>query len=359
MCHLGELFYRSDIPPDKSLNPPPRLVWAVPIDIVELGASLEAYSNQLLQVKILSLCHRFGGGPLSLLPQEIIDHIISDLHLIEKTALLPKWNNDFVCFQGFCRLVDHSLTDEIWYEVFVDRRTGNYTGPLLKMENYIAAERAEMLQEHLSRFAGSDHMWAPESWDCHDKNEPEPSFLHLNSMLRSHFGLEVIIQHGPLSKWRFPLTFDNSLVVQHPLTTSCFLVFPPDLNPERASQGRGVPHQNEPYMCDGEVLDPTQMRVSENQNARYNKAMRILNLELSYHMSELNALLISTNEEETLSIYNEIFETPHFKELPRTVIIQYLEKYTYLKSRELTKQSWLQPIVISDSGAVYLGSQPL
>lgn len=46
----------------------PSLVWAMPVDIVELGASLEIYSAQLQQATTLRLCHRFGGGALSKLP---------------------------------------------------------------------------------------------------------------------------------------------------------------------------------------------------------------------------------------------------------------------------------------------------
>jgi hypothetical protein len=39
------------------------LTWAIPVDILQLGSSLAAYSKVKPSITQLQLCHRFGRGP--------------------------------------------------------------------------------------------------------------------------------------------------------------------------------------------------------------------------------------------------------------------------------------------------------
>jgi hypothetical protein len=95
-----------DYPP-ASPRPLPRLAWAAPVDILELGSSLEAYERHLPAITALRLCHRFGEGPLSQLPQEILDRIASEVHQREKAEIKPKWEQKLACFQGICTPGQH------------------------------------------------------------------------------------------------------------------------------------------------------------------------------------------------------------------------------------------------------------
>ncbi len=85
----------------------PRLAWAIPVDIAELGASLEAYEETLPQANALRICHRFRDCSLSKLPQEILEQIIDEVRQLARAKTLPKWRRDFTCFQGICLVEDH------------------------------------------------------------------------------------------------------------------------------------------------------------------------------------------------------------------------------------------------------------
>jgi hypothetical protein len=160
-------------PPSPVLRPLPRLTWAVPVDITELGASLEAYSNQLSQQITFRLCHRFGGGALAQLPQEIVDHIISDAHQLEKIALHPKWFQEFTCFQGRCTRGQHFVpygvhTEDVWQSLFVDGYFSDDNGGPLNEDDYSAKERAVMVEEFINE--GEDP-WQELVWELHDQTE--------------------------------------------------------------------------------------------------------------------------------------------------------------------------------------------
>lgn len=108
MCYLNwRPEYWEFSPPSPGPRSMPRLDWAVPVDIVSLGASLEAFSNQLQQNTTLRLCHRFGDGPLSMLPQEILDQVIGEAHKVERDTLWSKWESNFMCYQDRCSRFHH------------------------------------------------------------------------------------------------------------------------------------------------------------------------------------------------------------------------------------------------------------
>jgi hypothetical protein len=79
MCYISWRPDDYDEPRSPGLRPVPQLRWVIPVDIVELGASLEAMQEQHPQVTTLRLCHRFGEGALPTLPQEILDYIIDNV----------------------------------------------------------------------------------------------------------------------------------------------------------------------------------------------------------------------------------------------------------------------------------------
>jgi hypothetical protein len=89
-------------------RPIPHLAWAVPVDISELGPSIEAYSKLRKEVLTLRLCHRFRLESLvSKLPQEILENIIDELLHSERHELQKEWKQAFACFQGRCKPEQH------------------------------------------------------------------------------------------------------------------------------------------------------------------------------------------------------------------------------------------------------------
>jgi len=164
MCHTN---WKPDAyetePRTPGLRPVPQLKWVIPVDIVELGASLEANLKQRSQVKTLRLCHRFGEGALSKVPQEILDYIISHTHQLEKAKVLPKWYKALRCFQGRCtreqHLRENSLQTEYLFNImFVDSEAGIYKDTPLDPQNYTEEEMRDMVEDQIDEDGY-------ESWD--------------------------------------------------------------------------------------------------------------------------------------------------------------------------------------------------
>jgi hypothetical protein len=111
MCHRHWLFGEGDSD-DEVAHPilpsaRPRLMWAIPVSMSELGASIEAYSDTIPQTNTLRLCHRFSSQSLSRLPQEIIEQIVDEIRRCAYDKIAPGWHHDFLCFQTRCTFVDH------------------------------------------------------------------------------------------------------------------------------------------------------------------------------------------------------------------------------------------------------------
>jgi hypothetical protein len=158
--------------PSPPPRPLPRLAWATPIDIEKLGSSIEAYERQLPAITTLRLCHRFGDGPLSQLPQEILDQIVSNVHQREISECKPKWERNYACFQDSCTTGQHLepwLINELWDEVFV------MGGDLLEDEEsdfdpdvYSAEEKASKVIDYVD----NNHMELGEwVWETHDARQ--------------------------------------------------------------------------------------------------------------------------------------------------------------------------------------------
>lgn len=111
MCFLSE-----EAAPE--FRPIPRIAWAVPVDIVTLGASLVAFEKQLPLTTAFRLCNRFSAPPMPTLPQEILELILGELHSLERADVLEEWRLNLDCFQGRCSAAQHiaavPVTEELW-----------------------------------------------------------------------------------------------------------------------------------------------------------------------------------------------------------------------------------------------------
>jgi len=154
-------------------RPFPRLTWAVPVDAAELGASIKAYAEQLPQINALQLCHRFGGQQLSVLPQEILDHIVKMLYQSGRQASMQEWVSKFACFQGRCTRMQHlefddSHIEELW-NMFFNNTQGfcarHKQEQDLDPDDYDIEEKREMVCDYIDD--DGDIMF-DEVWEAHD-----------------------------------------------------------------------------------------------------------------------------------------------------------------------------------------------
>lgn len=100
----------------------PRLMWAIPVDVSELGASIEAYADTIPQVTTLRLCHRFSNGSLSKLPQEIVEQVVDEIRRTAMEVTAPVWRREFMCFQNRCTPNDHfeaydEVVESAWFSL--------------------------------------------------------------------------------------------------------------------------------------------------------------------------------------------------------------------------------------------------
>jgi hypothetical protein len=174
MCYLN--FPYGYYEPEPSLRAFPRLAWAVPVSITELAASLEAYSNIHPQVHTLRLSHRFGKGPLSRIPQEILEMIVEEAQQLERRRTQPPWKEHFHCFRGICTKGQHygpygPHTEETWLELFSNPYDDEDDPLPLDPDDYTEDEKLAMVKaEPDTSYAWDDdlihelHMTSKEEW---------------------------------------------------------------------------------------------------------------------------------------------------------------------------------------------------
>jgi hypothetical protein len=143
--------------------------------MAELGASLETYSELLPKLQTLRLCYRFGNGPLSVMPQEILDLIIKALYRSVRKETLPRWNSQFMCFQGRCSRSQHVLfesddeVEELWRCCFSNTEgccARHQRDEDLESDDYDIEEKREMVAECID---DDGSLFAEQIWEEHDE----------------------------------------------------------------------------------------------------------------------------------------------------------------------------------------------
>lgn len=154
MCLLNFSPYNEDSPDYPFPRARPRVAWALPVNMNKLGASLQALTDSSPQITTLRLCHKFRHGPLSKLPQELLEHIVDNVERAARAKCLPGWYHDSVCWQGTCRHEDHynvygEDVEKLWQKIFVDKAYGR-TYEKNKTEDKTEAEKVEMVHDWVS-----------------------------------------------------------------------------------------------------------------------------------------------------------------------------------------------------------------
>ncbi|KAH7090449.1 hypothetical protein FB567DRAFT_589847 [Paraphoma chrysanthemicola] len=303
-----------DEPASPGPRPAPQLKWVVPVDIVALGASLEALLKQTQQITTLRLCHRFGNTALSSLPQEILDQIISETYRTAKLSCLPKWDQKFRCFQGRCNRDyhehSHDLTTEyLWRSNYVERRNGVYEGEALNPDDYTEEEKREMVEDQIEEdeYESWDDGIVEDHWDTQadwldllcrckkpiNRSKVNVPFPKLAGILRTHFGLDAVILHESLSDKLRKFLPDNFGPSMGHYSTTCFLTLAP-----MDEKGPFLPEDN--HLAYYKPIDVSAVHLTEGQNIRFARAIRELDLKPHFHLSELEELIKPTNSDKAL-----------------------------------------------------------
>jgi hypothetical protein len=131
------------------------LTWAIPVDVVKLGAHLDAYIELKPLLHQLRLCHRFGEGPdvhLTKLPQELLELVVDCLLTSAQcNAPYKKWDNPFSCFEGRCSPVEH--VSDVQLENWRREVDQCLHADAPSFDNYDKEELEEAVQEYLDEMS--------------------------------------------------------------------------------------------------------------------------------------------------------------------------------------------------------------
>lgn len=350
MCYIHynpEEDYYDDIP-EPGPRPLPRLTWAVPVSIAQLGASLEAYNALVPTMRILRLCHRFDNGPLSTLPQEILDLILTALYQSARKDTRQKWITRFLCFQGRCSRSQHILDDDdlvkdLWrdFSTNTDNRCPTHRREEdLNPDDYQIEQKREMVAEYVE----DDHELLFETiWEEHESGRNqwldmvclcrdhghfsgEQTFLHLQAvsclhfdvpllayadrlvqLLQTSFGLEATILHEMYSERMRNFLPSVRSPASTSYYTSCFLTLPLRPVVDLVPRSRTLPHanpgfiHNDNYSAYHHEVDLAGLQISEKQTSAFTRALRILDLQPVYHLTELEPSLAPSTADTTLA----------------------------------------------------------
>jgi hypothetical protein len=130
---------------------------------------MEAYERQLPTTTALRLCHRFGDGPLSQLPQEILDQVVSEVHQGEKAEIKPNWERTYACYRGSCTPTQHldpRRIEELWHEMDME---GDLPVEITRdPDTYSVEEKTDMVADIInSNFYDFDQ----DIWETHDDRQ--------------------------------------------------------------------------------------------------------------------------------------------------------------------------------------------
>lgn len=175
------------------------LTYAVPVHVLDLGASLKAYIDTLPVTNQLRLCNRFGQGNqafITKLPVELLGLVEYYVKRPVRKGFRAGWKKDLKCFEQKCSFLDHLSWEQKLeiYQVWADQM-GVYSEPPREepTEKDVNAVVEEMMDEDKVDDDFSVH-WARRSdWEqrmLHSKNGKGRGFFGENrDLVVQHFGI--------------------------------------------------------------------------------------------------------------------------------------------------------------------------
>ncbi|KAH3945980.1 hypothetical protein HBH98_108880 [Parastagonospora nodorum] len=359
----------------------PRLAWALPVNMNKLGASLQALTDSAPQTTTLRLCHKFRDGPLSKLPQELLEHIVDNIQGAARAKCLPGWYQDSICWQGTCRHEDHykvygEEVEKLWQKIFVDKAYGK-TFEKTNLDNKTEAEKVDMVQDWVqsdpSIFDNEEgyclHFDAMFRWldRCCTCPQTQPgdtrkvgSFGPMSKILKAQFGLEAVVYHEILSEQMYDFLPNHQTSEEHAYYTVCYLTLPQESASSTFASSASADSQDQHvesnivHTAFRQIIDPSTLIISEQQRFRFTRALKKLNLKPHYHLSEMEPLIVHPIQDENLACLCSCRDgdcpgaCPDIHSWDRPYC---LEQTLKSKSKELAKESWpkLMQLAASDT----------
>ena len=205
---------------------------ALPVNVAQLGAHLQAYLQTLPAMNALRACNRFGQGPqchIRKLPVELVQTIANYYILPIREEKLKYWKADLNCYEDNCELLDHYTRDELLDE---------YYAFCMESDCHCTSEPDD---EELEAFA-SDAELMPDDAHEHRRAKWESDLEHFllkdRPVFRKHFGLDLWLSGVCLgTSWREDATN----------TTVAYLILP-----DRVSHTK----QWHRHMCEDGYIEP-------------------------------------------------------------------------------------------------------
>ncbi|KAF2093217.1 hypothetical protein NA57DRAFT_81554 [Rhizodiscina lignyota] len=271
------------------------VAWAVPIRMPQLGAHLQAHLEAKPVLNLLRLCHRFGTGPnnhLPKLPQELLDMIIAEYMSDARKEYVKQWNRDFECYEETCRRRDHIPEEE--HQDYLDV-LGTAVGGKSPTSSELSDQLADIGDPIFDAHYSSLHAWSGRI--CQHEGG---AFAKYDKILRKEFGLEAFIAAQRIPDEVFPyLDITRHRYVSDNMNTIiAFLMLPSHVLEESFNEADCAEADGEFYevfstmsMC----IDPATLALSEEQKGRFERAMRVLELDVFVHIIQLGELVKPSN----------------------------------------------------------------
>ncbi|SMY22319.1 unnamed protein product [Zymoseptoria tritici ST99CH_1A5] len=184
-----------------------QLSWAVPVDILKLGAHLEAYTNLRPTLQILHLCKRSAKQKL---PVDILDIVAALLIDEERERCLSEWSQPLKCWEERCCQADH-FAGEIRAKIEADPDFEVMKPYMLRSWNIHDVEITGRSPKEAASLASKIQTERQKCRDIHHENVrswhakvnrlsagPEGQRDDMSDVLSTVFGLEACCHHERL-----------------------------------------------------------------------------------------------------------------------------------------------------------------
>ncbi|KAF2497858.1 hypothetical protein BU16DRAFT_559584 [Lophium mytilinum] len=295
---------------DSSAQTVSGIIWAMPVNIAQLGAHLQAYDET--NVVTIRSCHSFGQGDdvhINKLPLEILERIIEEVQFSARVTAFESWNHHFLCFQKRCCSEDHlrNLDPEEFkatkwqYRQFPDLDSCDPAGyKSLRLAWYPSSR-----EEAGPRCIAQRDQWASFICQCPVTHESTKAgaFVKYDEILKSEFGLEALIFSHEIDRKLNMGGHVASSTRYH--TTTCYLILPARLSrdiirhrehtPESPECAQGLFNQRWgdtiSNTLSSSVIDPSSLSITAEQRSRFGKVRRLLGLKPYVPSAQLNDAL--------------------------------------------------------------------
>ncbi|KAF2808911.1 uncharacterized protein BDZ99DRAFT_571767 [Mytilinidion resinicola] len=281
------------------------LIWAMPVRIWQLGASLKIYMKCAPAVETLRLCVKFGQGdevhinklPVDLL-EEVVDQIWAQAHpdSIEDTRA---WIDGLSCFRAECSVQNH-LRGEYLRKAQIEYFSEHLVLQSGWPENPDKWALYNFIKEKKRWSFNNTYLGAEEKANERE-NLAEGSFVKYDKLLKD-FGLQAMIIHHsvePETSWNGML---EGTGYDRMYNTTCYLVLPPRLSKECRRDVTApttyIPGLVPPHMSGApdnfltsSFIDMSSLALREKDKLRFGRVRRVLNLTPYAHLSQLKSTI--------------------------------------------------------------------